>query len=94
MVLFFAIAVFLWMLDASLASEEGFNSIKEGMASPLCQFIVWGCLAALAYHVAAGVRHLIMDFGIGESLEGGRAGAKAALVAAAILILLATIWVL
>ena len=92
-VLFGAIAVFLWLLDSSLSSEEGFNAIKETMGTPLCQVVVWACLAGLAYHIVAGVRHLFMDFGVGESLEGGRLGAKLVLAIAAILILLAGVWV-
>lgn len=94
-VLFAAVAVLLWMLDASLASEESFASLKEGLTSPVCQFVLWATLAALAYHVVAGIRHLIMDMGIGESLEGGQRGAKIALVIAAALIIAITwgIWV-
>ena len=92
-VLFGAIAVFLWLLDSSLSSEEGFNAIKETLANPLCKVVVWASLAGLAYHMVAGIRHLVMDFGFGETLEGGRLGAKIVLVVAAILILLAGVWV-
>jgi succinate dehydrogenase / fumarate reductase cytochrome b subunit len=34
-----------------------------------------------------------MDFGVGETLEGGRLGAKIVLVVAVVLILLAGVWV-
>ncbi len=91
--LFGAIAVFLWLLDTSLSSEEGFNAIRETMGSPICQLIVWAALAGLAYHIVAGVRHLIMDFGVGETLEGGRLGAKIVLFVAVVLIILAGVWV-
>lgn len=91
--LFGAIAVFLWLLDSSLSSEEGFNAIKETLGNPLCKLVVWASLAGLAYHMTAGIRHLVMDFGLGETLEGGRLGAKIVLVVAAILILLAGVWV-
>jgi succinate dehydrogenase / fumarate reductase cytochrome b subunit len=40
-----------------------------------------------------GIRHLIMDFGVGESLEGGQTGAKIALALAIVLIVLAGVWV-
>ncbi len=92
-VLFAAIAVFLWVLDASLSSEESFNAIKECIGSTFFQLIIWASLAALAYHLVAGVRHLVMDFGVGETLEGGRLGAMIALIAAAVLIILAGVWV-
>lgn len=93
MVLFFAVGILLWMLDASLASEESFDALKETLASPIAKLIVWGILAALAYHLLAGVRHMIMDFGIGETLEGGVLGAKIVMVGAVVLIILAGVWV-
>ena len=91
--LFAGVAFLLWMLDASLDSQEGFNSIRDLAASPICQSVLWVVLAALAYHTTMGIRHLIMDFGIGESLKGGKAGAKLALVIAIVLIVLAGVWV-
>ena len=87
------ILVLLWMLDLSLASAEGFAFLQEVLDSPIAKLILWGVLSALAYHFVAGVKHLIMDLGVGETLEGGKLGAKIALAFAAILIVLAGIWV-
>ncbi|MAT50102.1 MAG: succinate dehydrogenase, cytochrome b556 subunit [Porticoccaceae bacterium] len=92
-VLFAVVGVLLWMLDLSLSGPEGFDAVVECLTSPLAKVVLFGCLAALAYHFAAGIRHLIMDLGIGESLEGGRMGAKLALVAAVVLIILGGVWV-
>jgi succinate dehydrogenase / fumarate reductase cytochrome b subunit len=91
--LFAGVAVLLWMLDVSLDSQEGFNNIRDLAASPVCQVILWVVLAALAYHTCMGIRHLIMDFGVGESLKGGKTGAWTALVVAILLIVLAGVWV-
>ena len=55
--------------------------------------IVWGILAALLYHLVAGVKHLFMDAGIGETLEGGQKGAKIVIAVAVVLILIAGVWV-
>jgi succinate dehydrogenase / fumarate reductase cytochrome b subunit len=93
-ILFFAVAVMLYLLEASLASEQRFESLKVWFTNPLLQFVIWGCLAALAYHVIAGLRHLIMDFGFGEdSFEVGRRTAWVAAVVAIITILAITIGV-
>ncbi len=81
------VLVLLWMLDNSLASEQSFNELKQTLSHPIALFIVWGVLAALAYHTVAGIRHLIMDMGIGETLEGGRTGAKIVIVLSAVAIL-------
>ncbi len=91
-VLFFAVGILLWILDASLASQESFDSIKETLSSPIVKLIIWGILAALGYHLLAGVRHMIMDFGIGETLEGGALGARIVILAAFVLVGLAGVW--
>jgi len=90
--IFFAIPVLLWLLDRSLASPESFADVKELMTSTLALLVMWGILAVLIYHFLAGVRHLVMDMGIGETLEGGRRGAFMVFIGAAILIFLAGGW--
>ena len=92
-ILFVGVAILLCMLDASLESEASFAALQEGLQNPLYQFFIWGTLAALAYHLVAGIRHLFMDAGIGETLEGGQDGAKIVLVVSLILIVLAGIWI-
>lgn len=92
-VLFFGAGVLLYMLQQSLASPESFAEMQAHMAeSPVCKAIVWGVLAALIYHTCAGIKHLIMDMGIGESLEGGALGAKLVLVVSIVLMILAGVW--
>jgi succinate dehydrogenase / fumarate reductase, cytochrome b subunit len=93
-VLFFAVALLLCAFDASLESEQSFDSLKQSLGSPVAQFFIWASLAALAYHFVAGIRHLIMDFGFGEdSFESGRNSAWVVVAVAAILILSITGWV-
>lgn len=89
LILLAGMLVLLWMLDVSLASEQSFNELKETLANPVITIITWAILAALAYHCVAGIRHLLMDTGIGETLEGGRLGAKL-VVAISIVLILAT----
>lgn len=91
--LFAGMAALLWMLDSSLDSQESFAAVRDASANPICKLILWAVLAGLAYHMVAGIRHLIMDFGIGESLKGGQIGAKIALVTAIILIALIGVWI-
>jgi len=91
-VLFGAVGLFLWILDSSLSSEESFNSIKEFMNTLMVQIIIWLSLAALIYHLVAGLRHLVMDYGYGETLSGGILGAKLVLTFSAVLMLMAGFW--
>ncbi|ERP86651.1 MAG: succinate dehydrogenase, cytochrome b556 subunit [Alcanivoracaceae bacterium] len=91
--IFLALPILLWMLDRSLASPESFADLKALMTSPLVKLVVWAILAVLLYHLVAGIRHLIMDTGVGETLEGGRRGAKLVFIISAVLILLVGGWI-
>jgi len=93
-ILFVGVAILMWLLSVSLSGEDNFNQVKALFDSFFCKLIVWGVLAAAIYHSAAGVRHLIMDLGIGETMEGGRRGAKIVFIVSVVLIVLvgALIW--
>ena len=91
--LFVAVPILLWMLDRSLASPESFAEMKELLDTGLAKFVLWGILAAVAYHFVAGIKHLVMDWGIGETLEGGRRFAFAGFIIAGVLMALAGVWV-
>ena len=83
----------LWLLDASLASEESFNALKACADGFFFKLVLWAVLAGLIYHSVAGVKHLIMDLGYGETMEGGIAGAKTAFAVSAVLIVLVGAWI-
>ena len=91
--LFAGMAFLIWGLDASLRSPESFAALQDTLASPLAKLVLWAILAGLIYHSLAGVRHLIMDMGIGETLEGGVLGARIVIVLAVVLTLLAGVWI-
>lgn len=93
-VLFVGIAFALYALDVSLASDAGFSDLKAKMVSPLGKFVTWGLLSALAYHFVAGIKHLLMDLGIGDTLEGATFASKVVILFSAILIFLAVLWVI
>ena len=93
-VLFVGIAFMLFALDMSLSSEAGFETLKGYITSPLGKFVTWGLLAALAYHFVAGIKHLVMDTGVGETLEGGQFAARLTIFFSVILMALAAIWVI
>jgi succinate dehydrogenase / fumarate reductase cytochrome b subunit len=86
-------AFLIWALDASLRSPESFASLQDTLGSPLARLVLWAILAALIYHSLAGVRHLIMDMGVGESMEGGARGARIVIALAVVLTLLAGVWI-
>ena len=86
-------AVLLWLLDSSLDSQESFAAVRDISSNLIFKLVLWAVLAGLAYHTVAGIRHLTMDFGLGESLQGGKTGATIVLVLSVILIALAGVWI-
>ena len=91
----FAVAIFLWIFDQSLASEQSFQDVSNILSYPLAQFLIWGSLVALIYHTVAGIRHLIMDLGFGEeSFNIGRISAWISVGVALVLIAAVTGWVI
>lgn len=86
-IVFLGTALLLWVLDLSLSGPQGFASVSETAGSFLSRFLVWVVLSALAYHIIAGCRHLLMDLGVGESLEGGALGAKLVLIISVLVII-------
>lgn len=92
--LFVGVGFGLFALDMSLSSEAEFEMLKGMLVTPFGKFVTWGLLAALAYHFVAGIKHLLMDMGMGETLEGGKFAAQLTIFFSAILIALAGLWVL
>ncbi|MEX2132402.1 MAG: succinate dehydrogenase, cytochrome b556 subunit [Pseudohongiellaceae bacterium] len=90
--LFFGIALLLYLLDKSLASEAGFLQVTDLLTMLWVKLVVWAVVAGLLYHLVAGIRHLLMDSGIGESLTGGQLAAKLTIAVSAALILAAGVW--
>jgi succinate dehydrogenase / fumarate reductase cytochrome b subunit len=91
--LFFVIPGLLWLLQCSLSSPEGFAHVQELLSGVVAKLVLFVALAGLVYHFLAGVKHLIADWGVGESLESGRSFAKATLVVSAFAIAALFVWV-
>ncbi len=84
-IVFVAIAIFLILLNCSLASEQNFNNVAAYFDNFLVEFVIWGCLTGLAYHAVFGVRHMIQDMGHWEELDSASVSAKVGFVITAIL---------
>lgn len=91
-ILFLFIPFLLWILQLSLSSPEGFLALQQHFTSLYGKLFLGAFLAALIYHFIAGIRHLLMDAGIGETLKGGRLGASLTIIFSIILIGFLGIW--
>jgi len=90
---FFALALLIWLLAKSLSSPQGFMEVVSILDSILVKLLLWAALTALAYHIAAGIRHLVMDMGYCEEMESGTLSAKVVFGATVLLSLLAGVLV-
>lgn len=91
-VLFVGLFFLAYLLDVALTDAAGFERAARIATAPGGKVVLWVVLSALAYHVFAGVKHLLLDFHVGDSLIGGRVGAWLSIALAAASALLAGVW--
>ena len=93
-ILFFGSFILLALLGLSLENEAGFADaltlLDHPFVTPSLSGVSW---LPLAYHFTAGVKHLFMDMGYGETLESGPMFAKVSMALSVVLIVLAGVWV-
>jgi succinate dehydrogenase / fumarate reductase cytochrome b subunit len=70
----------LYMLDASLASEAGFEHVKGYLRLPVVKLGVVVFIWAYCHHFCAGIRFLLLDLNRGIELQRARGSAVAVLV--------------
>lgn len=64
----------LYLLDTSLASEQGFAHVREGyLRMPLAKLGLVVLIWAYAHHFCAGIRFLFLDLNKGIDLPQARA---------------------
>ena len=80
-------------LQSSLCSQVSFDVLHDLLKFFWSRFIVWLFLSALMFHFVAGIRHLLMDFGLGETLSSARLGAFLVLFFSVLLMILMGAWV-
>jgi succinate dehydrogenase / fumarate reductase cytochrome b subunit len=92
-ILFILFPVILYYLQLSLQSVDSFNHLQTMFHCICNKLVLWAFASAFIYHVIAGIRHVLMDFEVGDKLSSGRFGAIAVMVIAAILIIILGLWI-
>ena len=83
----------IWLLSQSLASEDSYEYVIELTNLTSVKVVLFLILANLIYHSCAGIRHLIMDMGVGEdSFKSGKISALIMIAVAMILLILTFFW--
>ena len=71
--LFLLLPMMLYFLKLSLTSAASFKQLHLLMTTCVWyKLVILAFTSALIYHLFAGVRHLLMDMGLGETLVAAR----------------------
>jgi succinate dehydrogenase / fumarate reductase, cytochrome b subunit len=92
-VLFLLLPGILYLLALSLNDAESFAKAHTLLNNAYYKLLLWAFCAAFVYHLLAGIRHLIMDTGIGDELQSSRSSAVLVIALAIILTIFLGIWI-
>jgi len=92
-IVFIALAIFLFILNCSLSSAQDFQLVQGYLDTFIVEFVFWGALTGLAYHAVFGVRHMIQDLGYWEEMDSAALSAKVGFAITAVLSILAGVLV-
>jgi succinate dehydrogenase / fumarate reductase, cytochrome b subunit len=92
-VLFVGIAFLLYLLDQSLTSAQGLDHARALLLLPLPKLVLTAIVATLIFHFVAGIKHLLLDFDIGDTIEGGLLASQVTFAIAGVLIVMAGLWI-
>lgn len=90
--LFLLLPLALYLLHTSLQSQITFTHLHLTLALPEVRFLLWVLISAVAFHFFAGIRHMLMDCGIAETLETARVTAYLVMFLGVIVMIFAGVW--
>lgn len=71
-VLIIAIPLCVVAMNYALAGPDGYQQTVTVLTKSWFSVFFWLFLSSITYHVYAGIRHMIMDMGFGESMKVAR----------------------
>lgn len=89
--LFLSLPVALYAFEQSLRGPETFAAIQRCLMQPAVRVLLLLAVWALAHHLFAGIRHLLMDIHLGISMRSARRSALIVAMAGG-LVAAATAW--
>ena len=92
-VLFAGMTLLLYLLQISLSSESGFLSAIELTGRIPVKLAIWVTLICVGYHLIAGVKHLLLDLGFGETKTSAENAARILLLSLLMISVLAGVWI-
>lgn len=90
-ILFLLIPFILLGLQYSL-TDTGYETLEQWTSNLFVKLIIWLMLIPFIFHLIAGIRHLLSDIHIGDTLKIGRIMALLTMIISALLVILAGVW--
>ncbi|MDP1575052.1 MAG: succinate dehydrogenase, cytochrome b556 subunit [Coxiellaceae bacterium] len=90
--LFLLLPLALYLLHASLKSQVSFAELHAFVAMPIVKFLLWMLVSAVSFHLFAGIRHMLMDCGLGEQVKSARMTAYLIIALEVVAVVLAGVW--
>ena len=90
--LFLLLPLLLYVLQLSLASEQGFAELQAWLRLPLVKLILIAIIWGYLHHFCMGLRYLALDFNVGVDLPQARFSAKLVLAVSMVATLLIGVW--
>lgn len=78
--LFVLLPLLLYVLQQSLASEQGYADVQGWFRLPVIKLALLGVIWAYLHHFCMGLRYLALDLDIGVNLAQARFSAKLVLI--------------
>ncbi|MCH9643596.1 MAG: succinate dehydrogenase, cytochrome b556 subunit [Gammaproteobacteria bacterium] len=91
--LFLFVPLLLYLLSISITGPTNFAHFEQIQQSWWVHLLLWIGASAVCYHILAGFRHLIMDFGFGESVSVARVTALLVIALAVVCVILMGVWI-
>jgi succinate dehydrogenase / fumarate reductase cytochrome b subunit len=73
--LFLFLPPLLWLLDRSLDTEIGYDTVKGYLSLVIVKIVLLGLLYGFMHHFCAGIRYLFLDLHKGIDLKSARLSA-------------------
>ena len=90
--LFLLLPCILLAFHYSLLSQDGFNIVHSVLHNSVAKVVLWILLISIVHHFFAGIRHLLMDLGFGESMCKAKATSWLVFLIDIILFVLIGVW--
>lgn len=92
--LFLMLPLLIWLLDLSLKSADGYQTLQAVVGHPLVKLVLIGLLWAFLHHFCMGIRILLIDIHVGVAKQQARSSAIAVMAVSLLLTLIlgAKLW--